>query len=185
MIVIDTIKYFAKFPAKEWVLKAFASGKSPVSGYAQLKAEITAMTEHSLIPEIEGFIIGADIEDVKKSIDNQSGVFMFFDYGELSSSRTQQNSIENRWSCSITIANKMNAECDTLEFGINSDNMLSLAQRLLAKMNTDQEHCSWLRTLSQNYTLIPFDVKQLSAYGWSILFEREGADMLNIKNLPK
>lgn len=183
MIILDTIKYFAKFPDRQSVLKAFTSGKSSISGYAALKDYVTQMSEHSLLPSIKGFIIGSDIEDVKNRIEAQTDIFLFFDYGEISSNINQKNTIENSWTCSVTIANKMNEESDTLEFGLNSDNMLTIAKDVLAQMYSDQQQTPWLKNLGQNYRIVPFDVKQLSAYGWSILFEKEGADMLNIKNL--
>lgn len=184
MIILETLRYLAKFPLRESMLKAFSSGKSSVPGYSAFKDYVSTMPVHSVIPEIKGFVVGADIDDVKAKIENQDGVFMFFDYGELASSRDSKNTINDRWQCSITIANKMDGERDTLEFAINSDNMQAICRQILCLMLEDQQRCSWLKQLGTNYSLVPFDVKPLSAYGWSILFEREGADMLNVKNLP-
>ena len=183
MIVLETIEYLAKFPDRSGMLKAFVSGKSAVAGYAALKTEIENMAIHSLTPEVKGFVIGSDLDDVKLMIGQQSDMFMFFDYGEFFSNRNRQNSIENKWSCALTIATKMDGERDAIEFGLNSDTTLTTLRKIIVQMEQDQRLTSWLRQISDEYTLEPFNNKPLASYGWTMFFSRQGADMLNIKNL--
>lgn len=183
MILLDVFKYFAKFPLKRSVQDAFASGKSSFSGYDPIKVYVDEMPEHSLIPSITGFIIGADDEYVLKQLNNTNGIFLFFDYGEVSASRDTRNCIQNSWVLAITIANKISTDCDTIEFALNSDQMLSIVRDILVKIESDQIETPWLKELSNSYQLVPFNVKERNSYGWTLLFTREGADMLNIKNM--
>lgn len=183
MILLDVFKYFAKFPLRKAVQDAFASGKSSFSGYDPIKAYVEEMSEHSIFPSITGFIIGADEESVLKQLNSVNGTFMFFDYGEIGASKDARNCIQNSWVLAITIANKLSTDCDIIEFALNSDLMLSFIRDILVKIELDQKEKPWLKELSNSYQLVPFNVKERNSHGWTLVFTREGADMLNIKNL--
>lgn len=183
MIILDIFKYFAQFPKKENVLKLFSNGKSSLPGYSELLAFITNMTVHSRIPSLTGFVFGADEEVIKMQVDKCEGFILFVDYGEINAGTDSRNSIQNNWKMAITIMGKLSSEVDPVENALNSESALSIARSILSMMLADQTECSWLKELSKSYYLAPFDHKGWSCHGWSVVFEREGADMLNLKNL--
>jgi len=183
MIIQDIFKYFAQFPVKANVLKLFANGKSSLAGYGELMTFITNMAIHTRIPSLTGFVFGSDEEVIKLQIDKCAGNIMFVEYGEINAGTDNRNSIKNNWKMAFTIMAKQSTDADPIEVALNSESTLSIARSILSMMLADQTECSWLKELSKSYYLAPFDHKGWSCHGWSVVFEREGADMLNLKNL--
>lgn len=181
MIILDIFKYFARFPQKENVLKVFTNGKSSLSGYALLKEYVTSMTDHSRINNLTGFIFGSDQDSIKMQIDKINGYLLFVEYGEINAGTDQRNSIKNNWKMAFTIMGKQSTDADPVEVAIHAEETLSIARSILSMMIVDQSECSWLKELSKSYYLAPFDHKGWFCHGWSVVFEREGADMLNLK----
>jgi len=182
-MIIDILKYFGKFPAKTAILDIFSRGRSDLPAYAVLKTYFENAPVHSLIPEIEGFLFGENEDSVKTHVGKLHGIYLFVDYGDLSSSRNAKNSIEDDFQMALTIAMKLPEAYDQVECAIASEECLKHIITLIQIILDDQKEVSWLKELSNNYTIIPFDSKNFSSYGWTLQMNRKGADMLNIKNI--
>ena len=183
MIILDLFKYFAQFPERQAVLDLFFSNRSGLSGYGSLKTYVETMPVHSRIESITGFAFGENEASVKRHVLDLTGTFMYVDFGDLSTSRDQRNSIRNTFKVAVTVAMKTGGSLDAVEYAIASDETMKLVQSLLQMMNADQSESSWLKELSNQYEIVPFDAPEWQSHGWSILFDRVGADMLNIKKL--
>ena len=183
MMILDIFKYFGQFPQRQAVLDLFFSNRSEMAGYASLKAYIETMSIHSRIPSISGFAFGENEASVKKHVLDLTGTFMYVDFGELSTTRDQKNSITNTFRMGVTIAMKTGVTLDAIEYAIASDETMKLVQSMLQLMTSDQAENAWIKELSSDYETVPFDAPDWQAHGWTILFNRKGADMLNVKNL--
>jgi hypothetical protein len=183
MIILDIFKYFAQFPLKDGVLRLFSNGKSQMVGYSSLLASIIEMPKHSRIQSLTGFVFGPDEDTIKMQIDKCEGYILFVDYGEINSSTDSKNSIQNNWKMAFTVMGKITGGSDPVEYALHSESTLSIAKNILSMIHSDQAESSWLKELSKSYYLAPFEHKGWSCRGWSVVFDREAADMLNIKNL--
>lgn len=183
MRVTDIFKYFAAFPTKSEVLKIFSNGKSSLGSYDDLKAYIQDLTDQKNISGLNGFVFGSEEENLNTQISRQRDNFLFIEYGDISSSRDQRNSISNSWNIAISVLSKIDSGRDPVEFMLKSEESLQIIIEMLRFVDTDQNSVSWLKYIANNYELAPFSHKAWSAYGWTILAKIEGADLLNIKNL--
>lgn len=82
MEIIDVIKYFAKFPNKQGVLKNFKRATGAIEGYNDLMTYISALPP-ALMPEITELVISTDEKAVGERIRNIDNYFMFLEYGQL------------------------------------------------------------------------------------------------------
>lgn len=182
-MILDVFKYYAQFPTLEGVKEIFANGRSDSPLYAQLQEYIDNMPSHDRIPEITGFVFGQSYDDVKSQIEKLTNTFLFIDFGSLTSNRDQRNSIQETFEFAATIASKLPDTADLVEIAIISDQMLNLSNKLRAFQINDQAKHSWLKELSNKHNIIPFVAPEFNSIGWTIVFSREGADMLDVKEL--
>lgn len=82
MEIIDVIKYFAKFPNKQGVLKNFKRTTNASDEYSELKNYITDLPD-PLMPEITELVVSTDEKAVSERIRNIDNYFMFLEYGQL------------------------------------------------------------------------------------------------------
>lgn len=50
-------------------------------------------------------------------------------------------------------------------------------------MTSDQRSTPWLKELSGSCQIRPFVAKEFASIGWTMMFEREGSDLFDIKRL--
>ena len=138
MELLDTIKYFAKFPLLSAVLSNFDGNDVP--GYAQLKAYIQNMNPNSLIPDIESFIVGNDESAIASKIkDSIQGYFMYLEIPNISSSQMDQfRNRETQTLIAVIIAHPVDARSmDTMAQSIISDKCLQLTKQMIDIMKSD------------------------------------------------
>lgn len=183
MIILDILKYFAKFPSKDGVLSAFTEGSSEYSQYSDLMKYISDLKE-PLIPELSAFVFGQSYESVKSRIADITGSYLFIDFGEFNSSRNSRNSIEDSQKLAVTIAIKAPSSIDTVEECIISDITLQLIDRLRSCMMNDDRlgDVPWRQLMSDRHSIVPVDNKEINSIGWSILFDITASDWFNSKN---
>lgn len=182
-MILEILKYYAQFPNNSNVLELFAKGRSELPEYAVIKEEIKNLPEHSRIRGLDYFIFGQSFESVKQSVDRiLSGTYLFVEIGDIVSKRDQKNSILDEVQMAVTIATK-SAEKDLIEEAIQSECTLSMIQQLRAAMSLDQSRTPWLKELSGSCQIRPFVTKEFSSIGWTLMFEREGSDLFNLKYL--
>ncbi|MCD7937069.1 MAG: hypothetical protein LUG98_09445 [Tannerellaceae bacterium] len=180
-MIIDIFKYYAGFPKQDGVTSLFVSGRSENNTYKQLLQELQESAIHSRLPEIDHYVFGGSYEAVKTYIDNLSGIYLFVEFGEFSSTR-QRGSIHDTFRIAVTIAGKKNDQTDLVELALLSDQTLRLIHRLRVLQFTDQAKHPWLKEISDQHSIHPFEFKDFDSTGWTILFNREGTDMLGLND---
>ena len=76
MIIQDLFLYFAKYPSKDGVKSMATMGGSEMPEYQQLMDALDALPEDSLVPEIEHYVYGQSIDDLKGRLDKLVGSFL-------------------------------------------------------------------------------------------------------------
>ncbi len=184
-MIIDIIKYFAKFPLTQGVMKNFTSGDSRLAGYQQLMNEMADLPERELLPDIKDYVFALDIDQIKRRLNDVDGVFLMLDLGNFSSSRDSRNSIKDVFQMAVTVAQKTSDSLDFIEKALVSDAMLQLVNQLRAHLSKDKALSPWNNLLSDSHDIVPFDAPTLQSEGWTIMLQMEGSDMLEMKELVR
>lgn len=180
-MILSLFEYFAKFPAKEGVQELFTNGISDYPQYSVLLASIEALPATSLCPNIKHFIFGESIEKVKASIDKVTGIFMFIDYGSINSTENTPGSVNDRLQMAVTVASKVSNSADLVEEAIASNESLLLLNIIRAHMLTDSS--GWLQYMHGSHTMDPFVSAPLCSIGWTLTFDIQATDLLNVRSL--
>lgn len=185
MIILDLLKYFAKFPHKDGVLDIFYNGTSQYPQYLELKEYVSSLPD-SLVPEIQSLVFGSSLESVKARVNKITGSYLFVDFGEFSCSRDMRNSIEDSQRLAVTVAFKISTSSDIMEEAIVSDMSLQLLNQVRGCMLADSEQQErWLEKLSSDHTIVPFEAPDLSSVGWTLMFDISGSDWFNLKQVSR
>lgn len=182
-MILDLLKYYAKFPQKKGVLSMFINGASQFSQYAELLDYIKTLPE-PLIPGIENLVFGQSYDDVKKRVDSITGNYLFIDFGEFTSSRDSRNSIIDNQKMAATVAMKLTDSADMIEVAIASDITLSHLASLRKKLIQDSQSDKfpWLDIISANQDIIPFVSPEFKSIGWTLMYNSSAADLFGVKS---
>lgn len=171
-MLIDILKYFVRFIPKDNRSKIFSFGRSDISGYDDLMTQVLDL-EH-IESGIDHCCISASFDDVKAFVDTMSGSYLFVDYGEISCTRGRIGETRESAAMAITVAFRVNAErSDIAERVLRSDQMLSSLRSVASYMKEDSKKHPSLKSISSDYTFVPFESKELSSIGWTMLFNRD------------
>ena len=77
-MILDLLRYFARFPQKEGVVSMFANGSSDFIQYTELLGYVKKLPE-PIMPELENLVFGQSYDYVKKRVDNITGNYLFVD----------------------------------------------------------------------------------------------------------
>lgn len=178
-MIKDVFLTAAKFPSRSGVFKSFNLGAFVDPGYAALLKEIENLPP-PLFPEISDFVFGADEEPIKKVIQTFSDYYLLVDFGDITSSKDDNSRIVDSFNISFTIARVVkDSDMDIAASTIIFDKCLSMAadiKRHLIKMSKP-----WCKDIEGNSTFSPFIAREMNSIGWSLIFDRQGLDLLNIK----
>lgn len=175
--------YFAKFPRQDGVKAMATMGASDMPEYRQLLDALDALTEHSLVPQIDHYVYGQTIDDLKQRIDRLQGTWLYADYGELTATDDSRGRMAVEQRVAVTVAVKLRANADMLERLIASDRSLSLLTEVYARMKADARSGSveWLSTDGlARAELVPFVASELYSYGWTLLVSPQAPDALGV-----
>lgn len=182
-MIFEILKYYAQFPNHSKVLEAFSKGRSELPEYSELLNEIGALSNNSRIQGLDYYIFGQSFDSVKQRVDQVlSGTYLFVEIGDIISKRDGKNNISDEVQMAVTIAAK-SSEMDLIEEAIQSKRTLAMMQQLRVAMFADQKTSTWLKELSESCQMKPFVTKEFSSIGWTLMFERQGADLFDIKRL--
>lgn len=183
-MILDVFKYYAGFPKLEGVKSIFAQGRSDRLQYSKLQEFVDNMAVHSRL-NIDNYVFGQSYDAVKARIDQLLGTYLFVEFGEFNSIRDNRNSIQDKFRIAVTIAGKTDSSSDLVELAIISQETLQLIHQLRVLQFKDQEKHPWLKEISDQHSIEPFVAKEFSSIGWTIIFNREGTDMLELKEALK
>lgn len=180
-MILDILTTAARFPHRDGVLKAFNLGAYDDAKYQQMIDQLTALPP-SIIPEISNFVFGVDEEVVKKVISDFPGYYLFVDFGNIDSSVDSNNRINDSFNLSFTVAKRVaENSVDQIATAIVFDNCLQMAATIKRTLIKEKKAHPWLTDIDGNSSFSPFVARELGSIGWSLMFNRQGLDLLCIK----
>lgn len=183
-MLLDLFEYFAKFPATAGVTKGIANkGESRMEEYATVLKAINEMPEKELVPEIENYVYGQSFDELKQRIDKLTGSFLFVDYGEVDMQSDGRRSFQCTQRIAVTVAMKLPNNSDMLERVIANDRTLQMLSKVHARIMADveTEGLYWMdRESITTCEIIPFVSAELQSYGWTLMLNATGADVLGV-----
>ena len=187
MIIQDLFLYFAKFPSKDGVKSMATMGGSEMPEYQQLMDALDALPEDSLVPEIEHYVYGQSIDDLKGRLDKLVGSWIYADYGEITTQNTK-GSMEVVQRLAVTVAIRIRSNADMIERMIASDRTIDMLSKVQAHVIADCEsgQLEWLaRGEFRKAEIVPFVASELNSYGWTLLLDASAPDALGTAALAK
>ena len=190
-MILELLKYFAKYPTKAGVLNLFKQGESTLSGYADLLSFVNALPANSVMPDIENYVVASDLDSTKQLVSEFVGVptYLMVDYGEIVSTPNQRNTLQDSIRLAITVAMRLSDTSDLIEQSLASSRTLNLINRLRAHMMADERN-SVLGTfvsqiISGQHTFVPFQWKDTASIGWTMAFTLDATDLLDVSTLRR
>lgn len=186
-MILDLFKYFAKFPDKVGVKAMATMGTSQMTGYQDLITWINNLPDESLIPDLNNYVYGQSLDDLKSRLTNLYGSWLFVDYGEFSTT-SNSNSMRTTEKIAITIARKITDTSDQLEKLIVAESTLDMLRHLYAHMISDVEKGNLFFSSRENILnsdIVPFVASELNSVGWTLMLDCDASDSLKIKELSR
>ena len=187
MIIQDLFLYFARFPKKTGVKAMATMGSSEMPEYATLMDALDALPTESLVPDIDHYVYGQSIDDLKIRLDKLIGTWLYADYGEITS-MDDKGSMEVTLRIAVTVAMRLRSNADMLERMIASDRTLGFLSQVQARIMADADNglLDWLSRDSLRKTeTIPFVASELGSYGWTLLIDASAPDTLGTNGLAR
>ena len=189
-MILDIIKYFSKYPERAGVLHMFVNEVSTMPGYNALKAYVQNLPEHGALPDIQYMAVGQSMDSLKSFLNTITGCvsYLLVDFGEINSSKNNKNTITDSLKMAVTVAMRVPDGMDIIEESIASANTLNITNRLrahLIKDSRDKVLGSWFDLFGSRHDLVPFVTKELQSIGWTIMFNADGTDMLDVTTIMK
>ena len=182
-MILDLLYYFARYPDRDGVLSLFNNGSSSFPEYQCLRDKIEALPG-ALMPDIKHMIFGQSFDSVKTRIDGLTGTYLYVDYGEIKSSTDNRNRINDSQRLAATIAMKKPATADLVEESIISSIFLERLTRLRALIMAESASRTpavfGTKSIAQSQGITSV-VHQFSSLGWTLMFETESADIMELK----
>lgn len=182
-MILDLLKFFARYPRKSGVLENFKSSNSSIAHYDALRAYVDSLNDDGLMPGIQSFIFGVSLDDVKHRVESAKGMYIMVDYGDIHSEHTKINSIEDTASMAVTLACKVPSTLNSIEKALVADQTLSAISELRVRIEMDNEAPSFMTSLSKTHQIVPFISGELHSIGWTLMYTFEGSDLLNFKQI--
>lgn len=172
-MILELLKYYAKFPKREGVLNMFASGRSDMPEYEAVKKDIEALTEHSLL-SIEGMILAANFDAMKSELDRtKADSVLMIDWGEITSQKEKLTLVDS-WKIAVTVMYKLGKKDDLVEQAILYDRAMRTISDIRDIMRKDKERVTWMKEIGDTSTASPFCSPEFGMVGWTLIFERSG-----------
>lgn len=189
-MLLDLFKYFATFPKRENVLKGIANkGESSMGEYAKMVETIKNLPgEDGIVPQIENYVYGQSFEELKERLSKLVGSFLFVDYGEVDMQSDGRRSFECTQRIAVTVAMKLPATHDMMERLIANERTLQMLSQVHAHLMADAEMdmlCWMDRDSVTTCEIVPFVSAELQSYGWTMMLNATGADILQTHSMAK
>lgn len=188
-MILELFKYFARFPKREGVLRGIATkGESDMEEYAQMMDVVKALPGTGLVPEIENYVYGQSFDELKARLANLTGTFLFVDYGEVDMQSDGRRSFECTQRIAVTVAMKLSSNADMMERLIANERTLQMVAKIHAHLIADAESglLFWMDNDSvTTCEMVPFVSAELQSYGWTLMLNATGPDILDTHQLAK
>ena len=169
-ILQDIFVYFARYVTPD-VVDRFFTKASGDEDYSRLRTRARAAAE-GRFPELTDYIFGVQEESVTRRIGQVKGVYLFVDYGGITSSEDLRNVKSDDFSLAVTVARPMSSTA------LDMADELLVSDRLLRDMRSDDSD-SFIRRMLFPNDITPFYARELSnSYGWTLMFKMRGVDWI-------
>lgn len=181
-LIINLLLYFARFPSRQAILDIFNKGRSDIPGYEALKNIISAMPGDPVLPDIENFVFGPNLDAVKKRISQIAGYYLFVDYSNIASQVDKSNRIADTFTLAATIAYKTSEFAgDLIDQALISASTLDMLVKMRNQMIAEQREKISYRFISDKHSINPFISPEFESIGWTLMFEQSAPDIFNAK----
>lgn len=176
-ILKDIFTYFARYVTPDVVDRFFtrSAGELP---YTSLRDEARAAARGTF-PELTDYIFGVQEDSVSRRISQVKGVYLFVDYGNISSIEDVRSVRSDEFSLAVTVARPMSTTAmDMADELLVSDRLLQIIASIREDMRSDDSEPYIRRMLFPN-DITPFFARELSnSYGWTLMFKMKGTAWL-------
>lgn len=175
---------FSRFVTPAGRESVFVKGSSDIAGYDTLLQQVKAQTSDFVMPELADYVFGPNDQAVLSRIENLHSYFLFIDYGNISSSIDEVNRFRDSFSLAATVAYRLSDFTrDLVEQVLISDNCLDILLAIRKQLIAEEKERYWLKNLEANHTIVPWIQREKQCIGWTMLFDRQGFDMLQGKTI--
>lgn len=177
MILQDIFHYFCRYPSIT-AINSFFNRNSSMEGYLEMKQKALEACEEKF-PEITDYIFGVNEDQVKKQISLVKGIYLFIDYGNITSREDRLKVKEDVMQLAVTVAKPTSSGTyDLAEEILITEKLLGIITSIRKEMREDRSD-PFVRRLSFPHDITPFFARDLSnSYGWTLMFNISGIDMV-------
>lgn len=171
----DIFTYFARYVTPD-VADRFFTKSAGEQEYTMLRDEARAAARGTF-PELTDYIFGVQEDSVSRRISQVKGVYLFVDYGNISSMEDARNVRSDEFSLAVTVARPMSSTAlDMADELLVSDRLLRVIAAIRDDMRSDDAN-SFIRRMMFPNEITPFYARELSnSYGWTLMFKMKGVD---------
>lgn len=178
MILQDIFHYFCKYPSTAAIENYFTKNGEVPMDYSIMKAKALDHAEDRF-PQITDYIFGVNEEQVKLKISQVKDIYMFIDYGNITSRTNNLNVKEDTMQLALTIAKPLSSgSYDQAEELLITEQLLEIITAIRNDLREDRTD-PFVKRLSFPNDITPFFARELSnSYGWTLMFQMSGTDMV-------
>lgn len=177
MILQNIFHYFCRYPSVAAVEKFFNKKNASID-YSVMKAKALDACKETF-PQITDFIFGVNEEQVRKQISQVRGIYMFIDYGNITSKENAYKVKEDAMQLAITVAKPLSSGTyDQAEEILITEELLKIISSIRRDLREDRTD-PFVQKLTFPNDITPFFARELSnSYGWTLMFNISGIDMV-------
>lgn len=181
-MLLDIIKYFAKYPAKPAVLELFRYKSEANALYDGLKTELEALPDESIIPGITKYVFSTDSNVVDDILRDMQEYFLLLEYGRVTGSPVQQmdtRDVNANLAISVGIKHSKKADDIVME-SVKMQQCMDYIIAIIKQMVIDNDDlCDWLRFNESSFHIDPIDpLFAHGCIGWTLSFTKNQSDIL-------
>ena len=175
-MILDEIKYFAKYVNKEVLRRMFSlTPKDNLAEYEALKDYMDEL-DADIIPDLAEYIFSSNEEVIRERLRNMKGYFLMFEYGAFAGSVPNSAGVrEGSMGMSLIIGCKPNQPThDNVSEAIVMDKCFQFLTTIKAHMEEDnKELCASRRINESSYNISPAEPSFIfGCVGWVMTFNR-------------
>lgn len=150
------------------------------AAYKPLKEQVLKDPSRTPISFITDFIFGVNADSAQKRISQVTGVYVFVDYGNITTSIDEKVDVKtDSLHVAITVAAPLPTDQDQVAEVLIQDQCLEALSIIRAALRDDEDLPKGIRWMQHPSTIQPFTAKALAnSLGWSMEFDVVGIDIV-------
>lgn len=182
-LIKEIFMFYARFPDKHGIEQSmFTNGRSDLPEYNEWLQNIRDLPDVSLFPEIKNYVFGVDKESVASRIKAFTDCFLFVDYGQIENELDRIGNRRESFLIAFTVAYpSSDSNNDLAERAMKANRALDLLCSIRRTMIAEEKCIPWLKNFEADHIITPWLSEEMPSYGWTVMFRRQGFDMLKGK----